>query len=155
MYSSSGLFLQLILMHFKNRWTSALLLLINMKCLSDRLLIRKEANFGQFFRRMVLTENLRGCKGWILAALIFTYQKTIIHTPLVHGSYKWIAGLAPMAIEKNQNPGSRFGATIYRALPIWPIWPNFEVNGLDWQCCLAGSSKMAPRIFIFLIVLGA
>ena len=40
-------------------------------------------------------------------------------------------------------------------LPIWPIWPNFEVNGLDWQCCLAGSSKTAPRIFIFSIVLGA
>ena len=36
-----------------------------------------------------------------------------------------------------------------------PIWPNFEVNGLDWQCCLAGSSKTAPRIFIFSIVLGA
>ena len=30
-----------------------------------------------------------------------------------------------------------------------PIWPNFEVNGLDWQCCLVGSSKPAPRIFIF------
>ena len=26
---------------------------------------------------------------------------------------------------------------------------------MDWQCCLAGSSKMAPRIFIFSIVLGA
>ena len=36
-----------------------------------------------------------------------------------------------------------------------PIWPNFEVNGLDWQCYLAGSSKRAPRIFIFSIVLGA
>ena len=33
--------------------------------------------------------------------------------------------------------------------------PNFEVNGLDWQCCLAGSSQRAPRIFIFSIVLGA
>ena len=32
---------------------------------------------------------------------------------------------------------------------------QFEVNGLDWQCCLAGSSKTAPRIFIFSIVLGA
>ena len=38
--------------------------------------------------------------------------------------------------------------------PIWPIWSNFEVNGLVWQCCLAGSSKTAPRIFIFSIVLG-
>jgi hypothetical protein len=42
-----------------------------------------------------------------------------------------------------------------RAVPIWPIWPNFEVNGLDWQFCLACSSKTAPRIFIFSIVLGA
>ena len=33
--------------------------------------------------------------------------------------------------------------------------PNFEVNGLDWQCCLAGSSKTAPRIFIFSIAMGA
>ena len=40
-------------------------------------------------------------------------------------------------------------------MPIWQIRPNFEVNGLDWQCCLAGSSKTAPRIFIFSIVLGA
>ena len=28
-------------------------------------------------------------------------------------------------------------------------------NGLNWQCCLAGSSKTALRIFIFSIVLGA
>ena len=27
--------------------------------------------------------------------------------------------------------------------------PNFEMNGLDWQCCLDGSSKTVPRIFIF------
>ena len=32
---------------------------------------------------------------------------------------------------------------------------NFEVNGLDWQCCLAGSSKTAPRILIFSIAMGA
>ena len=25
-----------------------------------------------------------------------------------------------------------------------PFGPIFEVNGLDWQCCLAGSSKMPP-----------
>ena len=28
-------------------------------------------------------------------------------------------------------------------------------NGMDCQCCLAGSSKTPPRIFIFSIVLGA
>ena len=32
---------------------------------------------------------------------------------------------------------------------------TFEVNGLDWQFCLTGSSKTAPRIFIFSIVLDA
>ena len=39
--------------------------------------------------------------------------------------------------------------------PKEPIWPNFEVNELDWQCCVAGSYKTATRIFIFSIVLGA
>ena len=60
--------------------------------------------------------------------------------------------LASLAIEKNQNPGGRFGATSQTALPIWP---NFEVNGLDWQCCVAGSSKTACRILIFSIAIGA
>ena len=50
-----------------------------------------------------------------------------------------------MAIEKNQNPGGYFGA-IYR---------ENGPNGLNWQCCLAGSSKMAPRILIFSIAMGA
>ena len=35
------------------------------------------------------------------------------------------------------------------------IWPNFEVNGLAWQCCLAGSSKTAPRILIISMTMGA
>jgi hypothetical protein len=33
-------------------------------------------------------------------------------------------------------------------LKIGPNWPN-------WQCYLAGSSKMAPRILIFSIAMGA
>ena len=28
-------------------------------------------------------------------------------------------------------------------------------NGLNWQCCLAGSSQTAPRILIFSIAMGA
>ena len=28
-------------------------------------------------------------------------------------------------------------------------------NGLNWQCCLAGSSKTAPRILIFSMAMGA
>ena len=33
--------------------------------------------------------------------------------------------------------------------------PIFEVNGLDWQCYIAGSSKTAPRILIFSTAIGA
>ena len=29
------------------------------------------------------------------------------------------------------------------------VFGQFEVNGLDWQCCLAGSVKRAPKIAIF------
>jgi hypothetical protein len=36
-----------------------------------------------------------------------------------------------------------------------PFGPSFEVNGLDWQCYIANSSKTAPRIFIFSIAIGA
>ena len=56
---------------------------------------------------------------------------------------------------KNQNPGGRFGATSQTALPIQPIWPIFLVDRLNWQCCLAGSSKMAPRMLIFSMAMGA
>ena len=28
-------------------------------------------------------------------------------------------------------------------------------NGLNWQCCLTGSSKTSPRILIFSIAMGA
>ena len=40
-------------------------------------------------------------------------------------------------------------------LPIQPIHLENGPNGLYWQCCLAGSSKTAPRILIFSIVMGA
>ena len=36
-----------------------------------------------------------------------------------------------------------------------PFGPFFEANGLDWQCYLAGSSKTATRILIFLMAMGA
>ena len=46
--------------------------------------------------------------------------------------------------------------------PFWSYQLNSTTNlahflskWLDWQCCLDGSSKTAPRIFIFSIVLGA
>ena len=36
-----------------------------------------------------------------------------------------------------------------------PIWPIFQEIGLNWQCCLAGSSNTAPRILIFSIAIDA
>ena len=36
-----------------------------------------------------------------------------------------------------------------------PICLIFEVSGAVWQGFLAGGSKMAPRILILLIVMGA
>ena len=56
---------------------------------------------------------------------------------------------------KNQNPGGCFGATSQTALPIQPIWPIFLVDRLNRQCCLAGSSKTAPRILIFSMAMDA
>ena len=40
-------------------------------------------------------------------------------------------------------------------LPIQPIYIKNGPNGLYLQCCLAGSSKTAPRILIFSNALGA
>jgi hypothetical protein len=36
-----------------------------------------------------------------------------------------------------------------------PIQPIYLKIGPNWQCCLAGSSKTAPRILIFSIAMGA
>ena len=40
-------------------------------------------------------------------------------------------------------------------MPIQPIYLRIGLNLLNWQCCLAGSSKTAPRILIFSIAMGA
>ena len=62
---------------------------------------------------------------------------------------------ATMAIKKIKMLGAVLEQLAKKALLIWPIWDSFEVNWLDWQCCFAGSFKMAPRILIFSIVQGA
>ena len=52
-----------------------------------------------------------------------------------------------MAIEKkSKSSRDRFGATSQTAQPIQPIYIK---NGPNWQCCLAGRSKTAPRIQFF------
>ena len=54
-----------------------------------------------------------------------------------------------MAIEKIKIQGA------FMELPAkQPIWP-IVVNRLNWQCCLAGSSKTAPRVLIFSMAIGA
>jgi hypothetical protein len=40
-------------------------------------------------------------------------------------------------------------------LSIQPIHLKNGPNGLNWQSCLAGSSKMVPRILIFSTAMGA
>ena len=60
-----------------------------------------------------------------------------------------------MAIEKIKILGAVLELPAKQHCQFSPFGPIFEVNGLDWQCCLAGSSKTAPRILIFSIVLGA
>ena len=60
----------------------------------------------------------------------------------------------PWSLKKSKS-WSRFGATSQTALPIQPIWPIFLVDRLNWQCCLAGSSKTAHRILIFSMAMGA
>ena len=57
-----------------------------------------------------------------------------------------------MAIEKIKILGAVLELP---ALPIQSIWPIYAVNGLDWQCCFAGSSKTAPRTLIFSIAMSA
>ena len=60
-----------------------------------------------------------------------------------------------MAIEKIKIVGAVLELPAKQHCQFSPFGPASEVNGLDWQCCLAGSSKTAPRILIFPIAIGA
>ena len=61
----------------------------------------------------------------------------------------------PIAIEKIKIMGAVWELPAKQHCRFWPTRLNFEVNGLDWQCCLAGSSQRAPRILIFSTAMGA
>ena len=63
--------------------------------------------------------------------------------------------LAPMAIEKIKMLGADLELPGKQHYQFSPFGPIFEVDGLDWQCYLAGSSKTSPRIWIFSIAIGA
>ena len=60
-----------------------------------------------------------------------------------------------MAIEKIKILGAVLELPAKQHCQFSPFGPLYEVNGLDWQCYLAGSSKMSPRILIFSIAIGA
>ena len=60
-----------------------------------------------------------------------------------------------MVIEKIKILGAVLELPAKQHCQFSPFGPTSEVNGLDWQCCLAGGSKMAPRILIFSIAIGA
>ena len=60
-----------------------------------------------------------------------------------------------MAIEKIKILGAVLELPAKQHCQFSPFGPHYEVNGLDWQCYLAGSSKMAPRILIFSMAMGA
>ena len=60
-----------------------------------------------------------------------------------------------MAFEKIEILGAVLELPAKQHCQFSPFGPIFEVNGLDWQCYLAGSSKTAPRILIFSIAMVA
>ena len=60
-----------------------------------------------------------------------------------------------MVIEKIKILGAVLELPAKQHCQFSPFGPTSEVNGLDWQCCLAGSSKTAPRILIFSIAIDA
>ena len=57
-----------------------------------------------------------------------------------------------MAIEKMKILGDVLEVPAKLFSPFWPI---SLANGLDWQCCSAGSSKMAPRSLVLLFAMDA
>ena len=57
-----------------------------------------------------------------------------------------------MAIEKIKILGAVLELP---ALPIQPIYLKMGPNWPNWQCCLAGISKTAPRTLIFSTAMGA
>ena len=60
-----------------------------------------------------------------------------------------------MAIEKIKTWGVVLELLAKGHCQFQPIHQENGPNGLNWQCCLAGSSKTAPRVLIFSMAMGA
>ena len=61
---------------------------------------------------------------------------------------------APMAIEKSKSLGSFWSYQLNSTANSAHL-AHLTVNRLNWLCCLAGSSKTAPRLLIFSTAKGA
>ena len=61
----------------------------------------------------------------------------------------------PMEIEKTKILGAILVLSAKQYCQFSQFGPVFEVNGLDWQCYLAGSFQSDPRILIYSIAIGA
>ena len=90
-----------------------------------------------------------------------------------HSSYKWIISLeimwAPRSHCFSSHMNNRHLWQLKKSKSLGPFWSyqlkstanpahstaRIGPNGLNWQCCLADSSKTAPRISIFSIAMGA
>ena len=59
-----------------------------------------------------------------------------------------------MAIERIKILGAILELRAKQHCQFSTLGPLYEVNGFDWKCYLAGSSKTAPRIFIFSFAMG-
>jgi hypothetical protein len=61
-----------------------------------------------------------------------------------------------MAIEKIKTLGAVLELPDKQHCQFSPFGPFLRyLIGLNWHCCVAGSSKMAPRVLIFSIAMGA
>ena len=89
-------------------------------------------------------------------AKLFPFFQQANKTEIGHIWLKMIIRLRPQGTLHNEKFGQIFSAnyeSIIHGSYDWII--VLEKCGLNWQRYLAGSSKMAPKILIFSIVMGA
>jgi hypothetical protein len=63
--------------------------------------------------------------------------------------------LAPRTIEKIKILGAVLELPAKQHCQFGPFTKKSGKKGLNWQCCLAGTSKTAPRNLIFSTAMGA
>ena len=101
---------------------------------------------------------LRTINGWISlqdwVSIIYIHTKQVCNGFHIRSGLHKMNNPHPWQLKKWKSLRS-FWSYQLNSTADWANLAQIEVNGLDWQCCLGSSSKMAHRIFIFSIVLGA